>query len=72
MEFTKGELRTISSYWCGCRIVTNEVNDYLIDYCPKHKAAPDLYEALKEVKKRQVNLNFELGVIIDEALAKII
>ena len=33
---------------CGCVIrQTNTILDFWIDYCPLHKSAPDLYEALK-------------------------
>ena len=37
---------TIREYKCGCRI-TSEKNYPSIDYCPLHKAAPEMYEALK-------------------------
>ena len=30
---------------CGCAVDKH----YGIHYCPKHKAAPDMYEALKEL-----------------------
>ena len=35
---------------CGCTIV---VTDWVgrVDYCPKHKAAPDMYEALNKIAK---------------------
>ena len=40
MEYTK-ELR------CGCVIRRNDtILDYWVDYCPLHKSASDLYEAL--------------------------
>jgi len=33
---------------CGCKIkVTGEITNAEIIYCPKHEAAPDMYEALK-------------------------
>lgn len=35
---------------CGCevyRIMHSKPNLYRIQYCPKHKSAPDLYEALR-------------------------
>jgi len=55
--FTKGEhgaWKVISQYACGCQI--REVNrqfkgsavvSTIIEYCPKHGAAPKMYEALK-------------------------
>ena len=41
MEYTKGE--------CGCRIAHLGIDKLEIEYCPLHKAAPDLYEACKEM-----------------------
>ena len=32
---------------CGCKVVSLFLTGNTIEYCPKHKAAPDLYEALK-------------------------
>ncbi|KKN12482.1 hypothetical protein LCGC14_1016060 [marine sediment metagenome] len=32
---------------CGCVIIQDRTADAYIVYCPKHKSAPDLYEALK-------------------------
>ena len=32
-------------YSCGCRVSCGRAG-YSITYCPKHKAAPDMYEAL--------------------------
>jgi len=43
----------VREYECGCKI-TSENNYPSIEYCPKHKVAPDLYEALKKVVKRGV------------------
>ena len=34
---------------CGCIIGQDYDGTLTIRYCPKHKAAPDLYEAAKEV-----------------------
>ena len=34
-------------YACGCEILTDGMGTYGIRYCPKHKSAPDLYEACK-------------------------
>ena len=35
---------------CGCKIVVvGQLTDALINYCPKHEAAPELYKALKEL-----------------------
>jgi len=41
MEYTKGE--------CGCR---SDNTTGGIVYCPLHGAAPDLYEAAKEIMER--------------------
>ena len=35
---------------CGCQIrISGELHNAEICYCPKHEAAPDMYEALKEL-----------------------
>ena len=35
---------------CGCKVVViGELTNAVINYCPKHKAAPDMYGALKEM-----------------------
>ena len=39
-------------YDCGCEIVTDNMGAYEIDYCPKHKSAPDLYRALKTITSK--------------------
>ena len=40
MEYTKGE--------CECKVVISpDQKGYGIIYCPKHEAAPDMYEAGK-------------------------
>jgi len=38
-------------YDCGCEIATDGYDSYEIEYCPKHRSAPDLYEACKEAEK---------------------
>lgn len=40
---------------CGCLVAVDYNNMVIIDYCPKHKAAPELYEVLKEAKERYGN-----------------
>ena len=71
-KYTKGE--------CGCYIEYYEgfkdKPDHII-YCPKHKSAPDLYEALKEITTiEQSNVPYDkydvLGAIniAKKALAK--
>lgn len=37
---------------CGCIVVESPPN-FKIKYCPKHKAAPDMHEALKDWIERQ-------------------
>ncbi len=51
MEYTKGE--------CKCSVdilrfagLEDLVKYGRINYCPKHKAAPDMYEALREICRR--------------------
>lgn len=63
---------------CGCRIWISEYDGKAtIHYCPKHKSAPDLYEALKEITTiEQSNVPYDkydvLGAIniAKKALAK--
>lgn len=39
-------------FLCGCRIkIVGDLHTSAIEYCPKHKAAPDMYEALKALMK---------------------
>ncbi len=47
MEYTEGE--------CGCYVkaVLTRTNQVEIIYCPKHKSAPEMYEALKLWHKHQ-------------------
>ena len=42
LNYTKGE-------WCACGVKDLGERVYQIKYCPKHKAAPALYEALKDL-----------------------
>ncbi len=45
MEYTKGE--------CSCRVVhigyTDKREEAEVEYCPKHAACDDMYEALKDM-----------------------
>ena len=34
---------------CGCNVVLTGGGQWRISYCPLHKSAPDLYEALKDL-----------------------
>ena len=73
MEYTKGDMkqkekeREVSRMVCGCLVM--EYIDNLtiapwIVYCPKHKAAPDMYEALKLVRDTAVLQKEENGYYI--------
>ena len=42
MDYTKGEWKLP----CGCSIFLEPNSPPILTYCPKHKAAPDMYEAL--------------------------
>lgn len=44
----RGEL--LFEYQCGCVIIQDRTTDAYIVYCHKHKAAPDLYEALHKIR----------------------
>lgn len=59
---------------CGCqvyRIMHSKPNLYRIQYCPLHKSAPDLYEALKVAHRELLHAQWEDGLDkIEEALAK--
>ncbi len=42
--------KILSQYPCGCQVRQVHIPQgerYFIEYCPKHKAANDMYEALK-------------------------
>lgn len=41
----------IIEFPCGCKIVLVDNVTADIHYCPKHKSAPDLYEACKELEQ---------------------
>lgn len=41
MEYAKGK--------CGCKVVSAFLVGNTVEYCPLHKAAPALYEALKQI-----------------------
>jgi len=58
----------IRNYECGCKIVS-ECNYPSIEYCPKHKAAPDLYEALEKI--RAISPDTIIYDIANTALAKV-
>ncbi len=63
---------TMRVYECGCKI-TSYRNCPSIVYCPKHKFAPDLYEAAKQVSRESgPDMSPSLGAIdgLREALAK--
>ena len=38
--------KTVSSEVCGCMVMRDSLQRKYIQYCPKHAAAPDMYEAL--------------------------
>ena len=51
-NYTKGVTTRLylGHHGCGC-FIFKEDGKVFIEYCPKHKAAPDLYEALKQAKE---------------------
>ena len=57
MNYTKGELNYEPKGWeqCGCHIREEPLWSAQIEYCPKHKAAPAMYEALKLWRAHQQN-----------------
>ena len=60
MNGTKGDRLYLGHHGCGCTIF--RVNDkVIIDYCPKHKAAPDMYEALKVLVNKFETAGIILG-----------
>ena len=47
---------------CGCTVQQDHDARVHIEYCPKHKSAPDLYEALKVATTRIHNhIRYETG-----------
>ena len=67
LKITKGETRTYKS--CGCRIFKDTEGKFDIDYCPLHKSAEELYEALKWIRKHRA-LPIDKAITVDKALAK--
>ncbi len=56
---------------CGCKVkVTDDTLGATILYCPKHKAAEDMYEALKEISLYKYLTDTNTGNRIKQALAK--
>ena len=61
---------------CGCKVVViGELTNAQIEYCPKHKSARDLYEACKELIRRDecgsIRLPTQATDILHKALAKV-
>ena len=61
---------------CGCRVDADRYRNTIWLYCPKHKAAPDMYEALltafgtiKALDNGQKWID-KIYVVIQKALAK--
>ena len=51
-EYTKG-YKVIGTMACGCKVIKHPdktINPF-IDYCPKHKAAPAMYEKLQRISR---------------------
>ena len=68
-------MKIIREYECGCSI-SSERNYPSIDYCPLHKVAPDMYEALKATRwaivHRDIPMNYDqLLRGIEQALAEV-
>lgn len=62
---------------CGCVIRRGDtITDYWVDYCPLHKSAPKLYEALLAVYK-DIDLqnvqggSDELNILVQQAIAEV-
>lgn len=66
MEYTT--LPERSEQPCGCVLVRNIAGKMSLQYCPKHKAADDMYEALKHTLK--YTNNTAVHKVINAALAK--
>lgn len=70
----RGEL--LYNYNCGCVLIQDRTADAYIVCCPKHGAAPELYEACKEALKFFVAYDAEnkvvsgLSLYLNEAIAK--
>ena len=48
---------------CGCVIRHKySILDYWVDYCPLHKSAPKLYEALKVARRELLHAQWEDGL----------
>ena len=61
---------------CGCVISQDRYGILSLEYCPKHKTAPDMYEILNKVRQHfgHTIITYEESQLvnaIDEVLAKI-
>lgn len=73
MEYT-----ILSQYACGCQIREFKggvkgyrTKDTVIEYCPKHKAAEDMYEALKESSMWVAKMSADGNLIAGRVLGRI-
>ncbi len=57
---------------CGCYVVHVELDELEIQYCPKHKAAPDLHKVIRNITKLPYydDLPAPIRYAIEKALAK--
>jgi hypothetical protein len=68
--YTKDEWKSTLKYDCGCQILERisgksisgtQIIATMIDYCPKHKAALELYETLKFAVRQIEELHKQKG-----------
>ena len=56
---------------CGCVLALDYDKNMMIVYCPKHKAAHDLYKACKLILERDKEYGCNISLFeIEEAVAK--
>ena len=60
----QGEWIVLTQYSCGCQVrrIRDKITKtfIIITYCPTHKAAPDMYEALLDAQAWIARQNLEL------------
>lgn len=76
MKKEKGLWKIILEHDCGCQIRQLQhsasayscVEGYTINYCPKHKAAEDMYEALKDIIEQAEKSHLPIGVDLADSI----
>ena len=53
---------------CGCQIKRVGMNQYDMEYCPKHEAADDMYAALEDIIEQAEKSLLPLGADLADSI----